>query len=87
MEQNKLTKTEILKFLMKRQYRELRSATCEMHPADLAEILEDLDENNRLIVFRLLEKELAAETFEYMSDESRNELVEGFSDAEIVSTL
>ena len=87
MEQKKLTKNEILKYLMKRQYRELRDATSEMHPADLAEILEDLDENNRLIVFRLLEKSLAADTFEYMSDECRNELVEGFSDAEIVSTL
>ena len=87
MEQKKLTKNEILKYLMKRQYRELRDATSEMHPADLAEILEDLDENNRLIVFRLLEKNLAADTFEYMSDECRNELVEGFSDAEIVSTL
>ena len=87
MEQKKLTKNEILKYLMKRQYRDLRDATSEMHPADLAEILEDLDENNRLIVFRLLEKSLAADTFEYMSDECRNELVEGFSDAEIVSTL
>ncbi|MBQ6386195.1 MAG: magnesium transporter [Lachnospiraceae bacterium] len=80
-------KSELLAFLMKKKYKELRDATSEMHPADLAAILEDLDENNRLVVFRLLRKDAATEAFTFMEDEARAELVEGFSDAEIVNTI
>ncbi len=83
----KKMKSELLAFLMKKKYKELRDATSEMHPADLAAILEDLDENNRLVVFRLLRKDAATEAFTFMEDEARAELVEGFSDAEIVNTI
>lgn len=80
-------KNKLLNLLIKKQYKELREMTSELHPADLAAVLEDFDENNRLLVFRLLRKDVATEAFTYMSDDARNELVEGFSDAEIVNTL
>lgn len=80
-------KNRLLDLLLHKKYQELRAVTSEMHPADLAEILDDLDENNRLVIFRLLKKDVATEAFTYMSDESINALVEGFSDMEIVSTL
>ncbi len=82
-----MTKDRLLRLLMKRQYRQIREETDDMHPADVAELLEDMDENNRLVVFRILSKETAAQAFSYMSDEARNDLVDGFSDAEIVQTL
>ena len=49
-----LTKSRLLKLLIKKQYVKLREVTEEEQPADLAELLEELDENNRLVVFRLL---------------------------------
>ena len=49
-----LTKSRLLKLLVKKQYVKLREVTEEEQPADLAELLEELDENNRLVVFRLL---------------------------------
>ena len=51
-----LTKSRLLKLLVKKQYVKLREVTEEEQPADLAELLEELDENNRLVVFRLLKK-------------------------------
>ena len=54
---------------------------------DLAELLEELDENNRLVVFRLLKKEVATEAFAYMSDEARDDLVNAFSDVELVGAI
>ena len=66
-----LTKSRLLKLLIKKQYVKLREVTEEEQPADLAELLEELDENNRLVVFRLLKKEVATEAFAYMSDEAR----------------
>ena len=56
-----LTKSRLLKLLIKKQYVKLREVTEEEQPADLAELLEELDENNRLVVFRLLKKEVATE--------------------------
>ena len=86
-ERTRRLKSQILSKLMKKQYKELRDETSDLHPADLAAVLEELDENNRLVVFRLLRKDAATEAFTFMSDDARSELVEGFSDAEIVNTL
>lgn len=84
---DRLTKSELLKMLIKKQYKEMREATEEELPYDLASLLEELDENNRLVVFRLLKKDVAAEAFTYMSDECRNDLIEAFSDAELIDAL
>ena len=62
---DRLTKSRLLKLLVKKQYVKLREVTEDEQPADLAELLEELDENNRLVVFRLLKKEVAAEAFTY----------------------
>ncbi len=82
-----LTKSRLLKLLIKKQYVKLREVTEEEQPADLAELLEELDENNRLLVFRLLKKDVATEAFAYMSDEAREDLVNAFSDIELVSAI
>ncbi len=86
-QQAKANKSRLVSLLMKKQYRQLRDFAADLHPADMASILEDLDDNNRLVVFRLLKKDFAAEVFSFLSDEARNDLVEGFSDVEIVETL
>ncbi len=84
---DRLTKSRLLKLLVKKQYQQLREETEAEQPADLAELLEDLDENNRLVVFRLLKKEVATEAFTYMSDEARDDLVNAFSDAELINAI
>ncbi len=86
-DEEQLTRAELLQLLMKKQYKKLRERTADMHPADVAELLESLDENNALVVFRLLKKDVAAEVFSFMSDEARNSIVEGFSDTEIVNAI
>ena len=86
-DRTKRLKEEILNYLNEKDYRKLRDETSDLHPADLAAVLEDLDENNLLVVFRLLRKDTATDAFTFMSDDARAELVEGFSDAEIVNTI
>ena len=61
-----LTKSRLLKLLIKKQYVKLREVTEEEQLADLAELLEELDENNRLVVFRLLKKEVATEALQWL---------------------
>ena len=75
-----LTKSRLLKLLIKKQYVKLREVTEEEQPADLAELLEELDENNRLVVFRLLKKDVETEALASMFDAARSALVNASSD-------
>lgn len=52
-----------------------RSALAELHPADLAEILADLDRRERAVLFRELPVEAAAEALEEAEPELQRELL------------
>ena len=66
-----------------KKYATLRDILVTMNPSDLAALFEDLDEAVLPLLFRLLPKELAAETFVEMEPESQELLIHGFSDAEL----
>ncbi len=73
--------------LEKKDYKQLRALSEELQPADLAVLLEDMEQSQRLLVFRLLKKEVAAEAFSYMEADARGELVEALSDAKLTEVL
>ena len=73
----------ILNMFKERKYNELRALSDEFPPQDLAEIIEAAPKVARLALFRLLGKELAAETFVEMSPSLQLELTEGFKDSEL----
>lgn len=54
-----------------------------MKPYDIAAIFENLQDEKMPILFRILPKELAAETFVEMDDETQEFLIHGFSDSEL----
>ena len=66
-----------------KKYATLRDILITMNPADVAAVFEDMDESSLPLLFRLLPKELAAETFVEMEPESQELLIHGFSDAEL----
>ncbi len=78
---------QLLNLLETKQYQQLRQVTEDMQPADLAEALEKMDQQNRLLVFRLMKKDVAAEAFAWMGQEARGEMIENFSDAELTAAL
>mgnify|MGYP000600475404 CR=1 FL=1 len=53
-----MNEEQILEMLENRQYKELKNRIREMYPVDLAELLEEFDEKQRIIVFRLCQKNL-----------------------------
>ena len=57
------------------------------HPADIAEILENMSPSRRILIFRLLPKDKAVEVFEYLDVEKQSELLSSFSDERIVSMV
>ena len=74
---------KILELLEAKKYSEIGALLKDMNPADAAVMLEELPEQKMPIVFRLLSKELAADTFAYMDGDAQEILVRGFSDKEL----
>ncbi len=74
---------EIVNYLEEKKFSQLKPLLAELEPADLAEIFSELNETDLPIVFRLLPKELAAETFVEMNSAQQELLIRSFSDKEL----
>lgn len=74
---------EIVNYLEEKNFSQLKPLLAELAPADLAEIFSELEEKDIPIVFRLLPKELAAETFVEMNSAEQELLIKSFSDIEL----
>ena len=72
---SRLLQPEIQSLIEERQLGLLKEILLDWTPADIAELLVELSEKERVIIFRLLSKELAADTFEYMDFDSQMELL------------
>ena len=84
MEQVKVTLTETIKVLLEeKKFSTLRDILTTMKPYDIAAVFEELQDEKTPILFRILPKELAAETFVEMDDETQEFLIHGFSDSEL----
>ncbi len=66
-----------------KKYTTLRDILVTMNASDIAAIFEEMPEGKLPLLFRLLPKELAAETFVQMEPEAQELLIQGFSDNEL----
>ena len=74
---------EIFELIEGKKYARLRELLSDMNPADIAQILEDVEERELPVIFRILPKELAADVFVEMDSEMQQLLIEAFSDTEL----
>ena len=70
-----------------KKYTSIRDVLVTMEPQDVAAILEEMEEAKLPLLFRLLPKEEAAETFVEMDPELQELLIKGFSDSELKEVL
>lgn len=66
-----------------KKYASVRDVFETMHAADIAAVLEECEKEVVPLLFRLLPKELAAETFVEMEEDQQKMLIQGFSDSEL----
>ena len=62
----KILLPEIRDLIAERNFGALREIFREWPPADVAEVILDLPEDEQVIIFRLLPNALAADVFEYL---------------------
>lgn len=78
-----------LELIGNKQFAALKSDLQEMNPADLAFLISELDEyedfseKQLIMLYRILPKELAAESFTYMDSDTQMKLINIFSDKEL----
>ena len=73
----------LLKMLDEKKYLPLREMLSTMNPSDVVGLFADLEETKIPLAFRLLPKELAAETFVEMEPDAQELLIRTFSDNEL----
>ncbi len=78
---------EILTMIENKEFVKLRSTLSEMNGPDIALLLDEVPQNTALRLFRLLPKELAADTFVEMEPDTQEHLISAFSDRELREVL
>ncbi len=79
--------TAITSLIESKKYGTLRDILVTMNAADIAALFEDLEPELLPRLFRLLPKELAADTFVEMDSDSQEMLIKGFSDSELKEVI
>ncbi len=78
---------EAKRLLEEKNFYDLKILLQEMEPADIALVLEEFPDKKICLLFRVLPKDLAAETFVEMESENQELLLSSFTDAEIKEIL
>ena len=69
--------------LADKKYSTIRDILVTMNPADIAAVFAGVEQEKLPLLFRLLPKELAAESFVEMESEEQESLIKGISDKEL----
>ena len=78
---------EIKALLAERKYAQLYARVKALQPADIALLFEDIPMEEVILTFRLLPKDMAADTFVELEPDRQMLLISAFSDAELKAVL
>ena len=88
MAEHNVTMERTLSTLLEsKRYSTIKDILVTMNPADIAAIFDGIESDRLPLLFRLLPKELAAESFVEMESESQELLIRGFSDSELKEVI
>src|SRR5881396_2325980 len=83
----KLLEPEIRSMIEARDFAALREVFREWPPADVAEVILDLPEDEQVIIFRVLPHALAADVFEYLDVDAQQKLLRAMAHEQVVGIL
>ncbi len=78
---------EIRELIEQRNFSALQRIFNDWLPVDLAELISDLPENEQAVLYRLLPKNLATETFEYLDFDSQQNLLSALTKKHVTHLL
>lgn len=74
-----LLRPEIEELIRSGELLALRRVLCYWEPLEIAGLIEELPEEQDVVVFRLLPRELAADVFEYLGSDKQQELIQSLA--------
>ncbi len=83
----KILTPDIRDMIANKDLKELRNFLTKPHPADIAEMLKELNPSERVLVFRLLYKETAIEVFALLEPDEEEELLYHFTEGKVKEIL
>ncbi len=84
----KMNEIKIIQELIKdKKYAQIKLMISEWNSVHIGEVLDALDKNNALIIFRMLPKDIAVEVFAYLPYERQMSIIETITDAEIKNII
>jgi magnesium transporter len=83
----KIIQPELEAFIATRNFAGLQAVFKEMLVPDIAETIEDIRPNDRAVLFRLLPKQTAMETFEHLDMTIQRELLTDLAQNEVITLL
>src|SRR5256886_16684618 len=78
---------EIRSLIKARDFAGLRELFSEWPPADVAEVIVDMPEDDRVIIFRVLPAALAADVFEYLDVDTQQSLLRCMAHEQVAAIL
>lgn len=80
-------KENVLELLKEKKIMELHQELDVMNSADIPSILEKLNDEDLIVVYRLLSKDKAAEVFAYLEPEMQEKLINALTDTELKEVI
>ena len=77
----------IKELVAEKKFARLKALLVEMNEVDIAEVLDELDIDDCIVTFRLLPKDVAAETFVELPPDVQSKLIGRFTDTEIKGVI
>src|SRR5207237_7765162 len=78
---------EIQSLIMARDFSGLRELFSDWPPADVAEVILDMPDDDQVIIFRVLRAALAADVFEYLDIDAQQQLLRAMAHEQVVAIL
>ena len=88
MENKNIDYEKILRDLLEqKQYTKLRQEIADMNPADVAAVMDEMEDDESLRIFRILPKGIAADVFANLEIEGQQYIIQSLSDKEASSII
>ena len=82
-----MTKNELLSVLEQKKFKALQEVLSCYNPVDISNLLSELDNEQLVLVFRMIKKDKAAEVFSYMDSDMQHILVKTLAKQEVTSLI
>ena len=87
MEEKKDLEHVLLELLNNKEYTKLRQTAADMQTADIAAIMDEMEDEDSLKMFRLLPKDMAADVFADLELDDQQYIIQSLSDREAASVI